>query len=54
MVKNLGGVSSTAPIRDVAQILQNNKFHALPVIDNWKLVGIVTSTDLINYLIDQF
>lgn len=54
MVKNVVSVSSTTPIKDVAQILANNEFHALPVIDNWKLVGIVTSTDLINYLIDQF
>ena len=54
MVKNVVSVSSTTPIKDVAQILANNEFHALPVVDNWKLVGIVTSTDLINYLIDQF
>ncbi|OIQ38018.1 MAG: CBS domain-containing protein [Bacteroidetes bacterium MedPE-SWsnd-G1] len=54
MAKNLVSVSSTTTIKDVAHILANNEFHALPVVDDWKLVGIVTTTDLINYLLDQF
>lgn len=54
MAKNLVSVGSTTTIKDVAYILANNEFHALPVVDDWKLVGIVTTTDLINYLIDQF
>ena len=54
MVKNIVSVTSTTLIKDAAHILANNEFHALPVLDDWKLVGIVTTTDLINYLIDQF
>lgn len=54
MVRNIVSVSSTTTIKDVAQILANSEFHALPVVDDWKLVGIVTTTDLINYLLDQF
>lgn len=54
MAKNLISVSSDALIKDVAEILAKKEFHALPVVDNDKLVGIVTTTDLINYLIDQF
>lgn len=54
MAKNIVSVSSSTLIKEVAEILANNEFHALPVVDNWKLVGIVTTTDLINYLIDQF
>jgi CBS domain-containing protein len=30
------------------------EFHAIPVVDNDNLVGIVTTTDLINYLLEQF
>lgn len=54
MAKNIVSVTSATPIKDVAHILANNEFHALPVVDNWKLVGIVTTTDLINYLIEQY
>lgn len=54
MTKNLISVSSTSTIKKVAEVLSKKEFHALPVIDNNKLVGIVTTTDLINYLIAQF
>ena len=54
MAKNLVSVSSTTTIKDVALILSQKEFHAIPVIDDEKLVGIVTTTDLINYLIEQF
>jgi CBS domain-containing protein len=54
MAKNLISVPSKTTIKDVAEILAHKEFHALPVVDNNELVGIVTTTDLINYLIDQF
>lgn len=54
MAKNLVTVSSTATIKEVAEILSRREFHALPVVDQGELVGIVTTTDLINYLLDQF
>ena len=54
MAKNLTSVSSNTTIKEVAEILSKKEFHALPVIDNNILVGIVTTTDLINYLIEQF
>lgn len=54
MVKNLISVSSTQTIKEVAEILAKNEFHALPVVDNNKLVGIVTTTDLLNYLLEQY
>ena len=54
MAKNLVSVSSTTTIKEVAEVLSKKEFHAIPVIDNNELVGIVTTTDLINYLIEQF
>lgn len=54
MAKKLVSVSSQTTIKEVAEILSKKEFHALPVIDDGKLVGIVTTTDLINYLIAQF
>jgi len=53
MAKNIVTVNSTATIKDVAKILASQEFHALPVVDNGMLVGIVTTTDLINYLLKQ-
>ncbi|MCO4823187.1 MAG: CBS domain-containing protein [Flavobacteriaceae bacterium] len=54
MAKNLISVTSTTTIKEVAQILSKKEFHAIPVVDDNKLVGIVTTTDLINFLLEQF
>src|SRR5690606_22630473 len=51
MAKNVVSVSSTTSIKEVAQILAKKEFHALPVVDDNELVGIVTTTDLIEFLI---
>ncbi len=54
MAKNVISVTSNTTIQDTARFLARRDFHALPVIDNGKLVGIVTTTDLINYLLEQY
>ena len=54
MAKNITSVDSQTSIKEVAEILASKEFHALPVVDDGSLVGIVTTTDLINYLIDQY
>jgi CBS domain-containing protein len=54
MAKNVVSVSSKTTIKEVAEILAKKEFHALPVVDNGILVGMVTTTDLIKYLIEQF
>ena len=41
-------------IQTVAQILTEAEFHALPVLEGQKLVGIVTTTDIIRFLLEQF
>ena len=41
-------------IREVAEILSKEEFHALPVVENETLVGIVTTTDVIKYLLEQY
>lgn len=47
-------VSSDTPIKDIAEIFVKEHFHSLPVNEEGKLVGIVTSTDVIRYLLDQY
>jgi len=41
-------------VRDAANVLSRGEFHSLPVVDGQKLAGIVTSTDLIRYLVEQY
>lgn len=54
MVKQPVTVSSETNIKDVAEILSQQSFHSLPVVDNNDVVGIVTSTDLVKYLLEQY
>lgn len=54
MTKDVLTVDKDDTILDVATMLSRNEFHALPVTDAGKLVGIVTTTDLVKYLIDQY
>ena len=54
MKKEPQTVSSSATVRDAAEVLANGSFHCLPVVDEQRLVGLVTSTDLIRYLVDQY
>ena len=53
MVKNVVTVDANTSIKEVAKILAKREFHALPVVEDGCLVGIVTTTDLVNYLIKQ-
>lgn len=54
MNRNIVTVSSSNSIKEVAEILASKEFHALPVVSNNSLIGIVTTTDLIKYLLEQF
>ena len=54
MAKKLVTISPDTTIRETAEIVSTKEFHALPVCLGDLLVGIVTTTDLIKYLIDQY
>ncbi|MEM6725199.1 MAG: CBS domain-containing protein [Bacteroidota bacterium] len=46
------GIAKLSPedrIATAAQIFKENLFHAIPIVENKKLVGIVTTFDLINF-----
>ena len=47
-------VESSTPIKEVAEILSKEEFHSLPVTNDGHLVGIVTTTDVIKYLLQQY
>jgi len=54
MAKKLTTVTPETSIREVAEILSKKEFHALPVLQGNLLVGIVTTTDIIKYLLSQY
>ena len=45
-------VSSTTPIEEAALIIREKKIGCLPVVDNGKLVGIITETDILDAFIE--
>lgn len=46
MTPNPVTITSTTSVADATHIMRSNKFRRLPVVDNGKLVGIVTDRDL--------
>jgi CBS domain-containing protein len=54
MTKNPLTVQPNTPIRDVADIFSHKHFHALPVVEDSKIKGIVSTRDLVQYLYKQY
>ncbi|MDO4728337.1 MAG: CBS domain-containing protein [Bacteroidota bacterium] len=54
MTKNLLMIAPDTTIEEAANILANREYYALPVVQNDDLIGILTTTDLIRYLVDLF
>ncbi len=54
MQRNPVTIGSGQTVREAAEILVSSGFHSLPVVDDGRLTGIVTSTDLIQYLLNQY
>ena len=53
MIKDVIPVSDRATVADAAKLLSSGGFHALPVMaGDGKLVGIVTTTDLVSHMLD--
>ncbi len=49
MIKSVATLRPTDKVSVAAGIFRENLFHALPIIDDGKVVGIVTTFDLLNY-----
>jgi len=47
MKKEIRTIAPTATIREAAEIFCTMRIHRLPVVDNGRLIGIVTPTDLL-------
>lgn len=47
-------VNPETTIKEVAEILSEHSFHSVPVVENGDLKGIVTTTDILKYLLQQY
>jgi len=54
MTEQVESIEESDTIKDAAELLSQGTFHALPVTKKGKLTGIVTSTDIIKYLLNQY
>jgi len=54
MTTELTTIKIKDTVRSAAEILGKGQFHSLPVVDGDKLAGLVTSTDVIRYLLEQY
>ena len=53
MTKGLAKMEPTDRINVALDVLEKNIFHAIPIVDEDKLVGIVTSLDVIRHLAED-
>ena len=53
MTKGLAKVDSNEPIRNVLEVFLVNRFHAIPIVDENQLVGIVTTFDIIKAIAQE-
>jgi CBS domain-containing protein len=53
MVKNPVSIAPTQTISELATVFTRREFHALPVVEDGRLVGIVTTTDLIRFMLGK-
>ena len=51
MTPNPLTIEPNAPIADAARLMRNHKIGGLPVVTDGQLVGIITETDLLDFLI---
>ncbi len=52
MIKDPLTVSPDSTILEVSKLLASKEFHSLPVVEDDKLIGIITTTDLLHFFID--
>jgi len=53
MTKNPDTIGPNTTIHEAAKKFAVNRYHALPVVENGVLKGIITSNDLIKYILNE-
>ena len=54
MSKNLITCNLNTSVTELMEIISNNKIRHIPIMDEKKLLGMVSIGDVINYIIDQY
>ena len=39
------------PLSDAARVMFENKFGCLPVVEGWRVIGILTESDFVKYFL---
>ena len=53
MISNPITIDVDQTVRDAAEVLTKKSFHALPVVKNGELVGMLSTSDLIRYFLES-
>lgn len=53
MSENPPTVTPTTPLHDAAQVIFEQKVDALPVVENGKLIGMITNSDILRAYLDE-
>lgn len=53
MTEKVTYITSETTVTEAARLFLENEFHALPVVDNDCLTGIVTTSDIIQYFLEK-
>lgn len=54
MNKKVHTILPSTTIKEAAEMFVVADYHCLPVVEEGKLVGIVTTTDIIKYMLEQY
>ena len=46
-------LTTEASVEEVAQVLSLGNYHAIPILENDKLVGIVSTADIIKFFLNK-
>jgi len=53
MTSNPFYLTSKDTVEDVANVLTKGRYHAVPILENDKIVGIVSTADIIKYFLNK-
>jgi CBS domain-containing protein len=53
MTNHVITISRDASVKEAARLMMEKKIGCLPVVENEKLVGLVTETDILRYVLEH-
>ena len=53
MTENVVTISPDATVKEAARIMLDKKIGCLPVVESMKLIGIITETDILRYVLEH-